>query len=514
VTGSTSRFEPRITQRVTAAILTAALHVGLLLALIMFGGRDDGRDTGTSPTMKLVLLEATDVDRTEGVELPPVPTSVPTPEVEEQLQTAASAPEQIPEDEVPAQPEQGERAPADQPVPPTAPLLTVSIEPELEPTQPATSEIPDTEKATLSKYLARSAEEAGDSPRTHLKWEEDGRKYSAVLIRERAKDGTSLERIVAEVSTSDRGRLVTTRVNLKRLAFSQFTQVVDHWDPMVQLHEDEIVGRFHTNTRFNLAYDSKTAPKFLGKVTTAARSFSADAKGRRRDADIFQGGLETRAGRIGLPNELQPFEWAPRDQNARIHEFRGDARIRFFKDGSYTWRMPDSPTTGYVNEPTGQPVYFIATRGVTLYVEGTVHGKVLVYSPERIVIEGSLKYANHPREQPDSADFLGLVCDKYVEVAGQSVTGPGDLEIDAAIFARRRFVVTDIERPRTSTLKIYGSLAAGTLSATEPRYATRIDYDKRFESVRPPGFPHTNRYEVGEWDAQWTEVPETSAADL
>jgi hypothetical protein len=47
-------------------------------------------------------------------------------------------------------------------------------------------------------------------------------------------------------------------------------------------------------------------------------------------------------------------------------------------------------------------------------------------------------------------------------------------------------------------------LAAGTISATEPRYATKIDYDSRFERQRPPGFPSTNRYEVAAWDGQWT----------
>jgi len=102
-------------------------------------------------------------------------------------------------------------------------------------------------------------------------------------------------------------------------------------------------------------------------------------------------------------------------------------------------------------------------------------------------------------------DYLGIVSDRVVEIPGPAITGGGDLEIDAAIYAGRRFVVTDIDRGRTSTLRIYGSLAAGTISATEPRYATKIDYDTRFERQRPPGFPSTNRYEVANWDGQWTQ---------
>jgi hypothetical protein len=276
----------------------------------------------------------------------------------------------------------------------------------------------------------------------------------------------------------------------------------------VQLHDDKIVGRFHTNTRFNMTYDSKTAPQFTGKVTTAARSYSSESSGRRREADIFQGGLETRADRINLPSDLLPFESPPENEKVRVHRLGGDTRIMFFEDGSYSWREPGSSETGYLNDPSPQPVYFIASLGATLYIHGTVMGKVLIYSPERIVIEGSLRYAHDPRKYPDSADYLGLISDKFVEVAGPQVIGRGDLIIEAAIFARRRFIVTNIEHAQKATLAIYGSLTAGSLSATEPRYGTRIDYDPRFEHVRPPGFPATNRYEIDGWNAQWTETDE------
>ncbi len=183
-------------------------------------------------------------------------------------------------------------------------------------------------------------------------------------------------------------------------------------------------------------------------MTTAARGFDTESRGRRREADIFRGGVETRASRIKLPEELQPFEWAPKDENARVHEFTSDTHIRFLGDGSYTWRTRGSKEPDYLNEPSEHPVYFVAAGDATLYVQGVVAGRVLVYSPHRIVVEGSLTYAHDPRD-PDSRDYLGLVCDRYIEVAPPGVTGPGDLEIDAAIFAGRRFVVTNIEHPRS-----------------------------------------------------------------
>jgi hypothetical protein len=33
-----------------------------------------------------------------------------------------------------------------------------------------------------------------------------------------------------------------------------------------------------------------------------------------------------------------------------------------------------------------------------------------------------------------------------------------------------------------------------------------MDYDKRFEYLRPASFPMTRRYEVDSWDADWKEV--------
>jgi hypothetical protein len=60
-----------------------------------------------------------------------------------------------------------------------------------------------------------------------------------------------------------------------------------------------------------------------------------------------------------------------------------------------------------------------------------------------------------------------------------------------------------------TTLYVQG-VVAGSLSASEPRYATRIEYDEHFEHRRPPGFPSTDRYEVADWDGQWIERERTA----
>jgi hypothetical protein len=134
-----------------------------------------------------------------------------------------------------------------------------------------------------------------------------------------------------------------------------------------------------------------------------------------------------------------------------------------------------------------------------------VNGKVLVYSPERIVIVGDLRYADDRRD-PGATDYLGLVAERTVAIDVPEATGSGDLTIHASIYARQRFQVRSYRSRRSGTLSIYGSLAAGSVSATEPRYATKIEFDERLTTMRAPGFPLSDRYELDSWNGVWRVV--------
>jgi hypothetical protein len=377
----------------------------------------------------------------------------------------------------------------------------------------ATLAMTEAQTSALLQRIERLAEELVKSPRAHSTWNQDGSRYDAELRLEPARTGVELDRAIAEISAADRGRHFRTRIMLKRLPYSHFTKLVDQWSPLVQLHDDEVVGRMHINSRFNLLHDSQAKPMLLGKVSTSASGFTLRSPDGRRESDVFKAGVETNARRIDLSPQARAGQRARRDANGRVHELASDSRIRFFADGSYRWRDRDTGATQHGSDPAGQSVYFIATRGAKVYVQGIVAGRFLVYSPQGIVVEGNLTYARDPRDDPDSGDYLGLVCDKDIEVAGPRIVGPGDIDIQAALFAKRRFIVTDLDHPIPATLEIYGSLAAGSLTATEPRYALKVEYDPRFEQLRPPGFPSTDRFAAEDWDGQWTEVPERSAGD-
>ena len=376
-------------------------------------------------------------------------------------------------------------------------------------------DIPAAQQSMLSRWVMQAAQKLQDANlrQARLSLQHEGRQYVALLERRPAADSMDFERVTVEITTQENGKRLRTRLEMKRLAFSHFAQLVDQWDTGVQFHDDEIVGRFHSNSRINIGYDRRVAPRFLVVVTTAARGFTlATADGYRRNDEIFRGGFETQAGRIALPAKFSPPVPEQGSGSADVQSFSRDARITFYPDGSYGWREAgaDSPEQRHV---MSTPTYIVGARNTTLHVHGTVGGKVSVYSPERIVIEGSLIYAHDPRLTADADDFLGILSSKDVEIARPEVTGPGDLEIHAAVYARRRFVVTDEDAPRNGTLLIYGSLTAGSLSATEPRYATRYQFDRRFEHERPPGFPVTERYEIESWDPQWREAADQASVD-
>ncbi len=374
----------------------------------------------------------------------------------------------------------------------------------LEPTPAAPIEKP--EQVMITKSVSKLAQQMLDTNLTNqeLSWSEDGRQYSARLRRQPAADSTGLEQVVAEIMTENNGKRMKTRLSLKRLAFSNFTQLVNNWDPRIALHDDIIDGRFHSNTEIGIAFDRGIEPRFFGKVTTAAAKMTFDTPLRRRNKDVFQGGVETRTERVTLPRDLPEVVngGAPADR----HVFDTDTRIIFNSDGSYAWRAANGEGPLERGERSEKPLFLIADKGAKLYVSGTVSGMFTVYSPTDIEIENDLVYAKDPRSSLFSRDFVALISGRDIRIANSAITGAGDLHIHGALFARRRFSIENPQQTKPGTMYILGSLTAGTIWETEPRFATKMDYDKRFEYLRPANFPMTRRYEVESWDRGWEEV--------
>ncbi len=383
-------------------------------------------------------------------------------------------------------------------------MLASIAEPQM---HPEDVPVPEPEQVMLTKNVQQVAQQLLDSnmTNTELTWQQDGRQYSARVMRQPAADSTGLEQVIAEIMTSKDGKRMKTRLSLKRLAFSHFTQLVNSWDPNIMLHDDVIDGRFHSNTEIGVAFSGGVEPRFFGKVTTSASKMTFDNLGmRKRSKNIFQGGIETRTERVSLPRDMPDVVNGGEDGDRQV--FTEDTRIIFNSDGSFVWRLANGNGPLQRAESSDNPRYLIGEKGAKLYVRGTVSGIYTVYSPTDIEIEGDIVYAKDPRDTLMSRDFLALISGRDIRVAGTEITGTGDLHIHAALFARRIFRIESVDRGKVGRLMILGSLTAGSILETEPRYATNLDYDKRFEYLRPASFPMTRRYEVDSWDQDWEEV--------
>lgn len=504
----------------TSLGISAAVHL-LLLFGIGTALYVDGLDDSDVPelSVQLVTREGPSSDEVTEASLPqpapdPVEDVLDDPGTGEQTLDAPMVADATPMLEAIPEVEQL-NAPAAfiEPTPAAGAVLTTTGESSVEaptvvePEPEATPEVmPKPEQVMLTRNMQQLAVELLDTNAMAktISWQQDGQQYSARVMRQPAVDSTGLEQVIAEVMTSKDGKRMKTRLSLKRLAFSHFTQLVNNWDPNIMLHDDVVDGRFHSNSEISLSAMDGVKPKFFGKVTTAAQKVTFNSFNTRRNNDVFQGGFETKTDRVTLPRDMPDVLKGGEDLDRR--SFQEDTRIIFNADGSYVWRLANGDGTLSRSEPSEQPQYLIGEKGAKLYVRGTVRGIFTVYSPSDIEIEDDLVYLKDPRQTLISRDFLALISGRDIKIAAGQITGPGDLNVHAALFARRRFFTEAIDHAKPATMFIYGSLTAGTISATEPRYATKLDYDKRFEYLRPASFPMTRRYEVDSWDQDWKEV--------
>lgn len=457
---------------------------------------------------------------------PPSPTASVPPPQPATVEADAPTPAEAPPDTTVAD----EQTPTTAPEPASADVPVTAAEAPLlaaEPTETATDDaatvasaapsssppgkpLANTERQMLTKRLASwTGHIAADEPEPKLTWREDGRQYTAVLRRQPATDAMGMDHLTVEVTTERDGNRMLTELRMARVAFSNFAQFVDRWDPDVAIHDDEIDGRFHSNSPIHVSGGPGVRPVFRGKVTLAARDIETDngafgGVGFVNRRTMFPAGIETMVRRIGLAPQRPP---AASDED--VQRFEHDAAVTFYEDGSYGWRALVGNEPEQRRALTDRPHYLIGTDDVTLQVHGTVKGTVLVYTPGRIVIVHDLRYAHDPR-QPGAGDYLGLVAERSVEIGEPDVTGPGDLEVYASIYARGLFAVRGYRSRRTGKLVIYGSLAAGSLTATEPRYATSVHFDQRLTTMRAPGFPLSDRYELESSSGEWHRVPDSS----
>lgn len=498
-----------------ALVCSSVLHLAAVLVYFQWApwSGDSARPgESTSSTMSVSLA---DTQANEANESQTEPSEVAKkPRANDAVKATDEPQVPAPEPVAPQQPEQIATAPSDfTPMPDMAPepvnfnpvptlqeeftidMATLAVRAPMESNQRQSLE-------TALNHFATQLPEWTD-PEQPLHWQDGDREYEIRVEHTTPTSAMDLERAVLAVSTEVDGLAMTARVGVKRMAFSHFAQVVDRWNPEISLSGDTIVGRFHSNSEVYVEADAGGGPLVTGLTTVAGR---VNFTGVADSSLVFANGLKTLAARMPLPRK--PFAWdtlAPGDDH--VHEIGQNARILFRGDGTYEVQaLGEDAAPAEVVVQQQDPWLIVADEDVELQIEGVISGSVLVYSPRRVSILGDLRYAHDPRLEP-SADFLGLVSDGYVEVAAPEVTGPGDITIEAAIFAGRQFRVRKYRSQHGGRLAIYGSVTAGTMSATEPRFTTNLEFDRRLEESRPAYFPQTNRYLIEDTQAEWTIEP-------
>lgn len=547
-----------VTQRSRAALWSVAGHGGLLAVLALVGTRTEFAPFGPeSPIIfaELVTVLAPEADRpgdadgasaavpppqSEAAEGPPEapapaaapeplepatvapaplpparreaepqqPSFDPIPEPPPEQRHAESEPPPVPAPVEPEPPRDARLAEALEPAPPTAQAPSPAPKDELPAglPEPSLAALPPSRTlasheaaAVRSKLASWTGRISADDPEPTMKWRDDGQEYRAVLRKLPAAEATGMEQLAVLLTTERDGERLVTELRMNRLAFSNFGQFVNRWDPDVQLHDDVIDGRLHSNTALTIGRSGGTAPIFGGKVTIADGGFITPGPGFINKRKLFPAGIETRARRIAMPERAATLDAIAGPANSE--RFTRDTALTFHADGTVSWR--DSAETAAETRALGEePFYLLGADDVDLEVQGTINGKVLVYALESIVITDDLRYAADPRT-PHADDYLGLVAERSVEIAGPDVTGSGDLEVFASIYARRRFAVRSYSSRPSGTLVIHGSVTAGTLTATEPRFATRIEFDDRLTTMRAPSFPLSDRYELDSMRGEW-----------
>ncbi|KAA3619972.1 MAG: hypothetical protein DWQ05_04400 [Calditrichaeota bacterium] len=362
------------------------------------------------------------------------------------------------------------------------------------------------EKEKINDKLHDIIEELAEAQNkdTVVFWEWENANYTFDLDHTEAESAMELDEIFVKITRKRDGISTTTAMRMRRMAFSHYAKFVDYWNPLIVLHDDEFDGRFHSNSTFNIMNIGKR-PKFRGKVTTASHQIKASGTPyfsfiTQRDS-VFRAGLETGVGTIKLPRSLNIS--VSENPDSLHYLFSEETWITFHSSGEFSWKKKGEPSSKSRYIPK-EPITIAGFKKAKLHLRGIISGKMMVYSSGDIIIDGSLTYKKNPMLSSYSEDYLGVVSEKDIIVAEPKITGPGDLILHGAFFAQNRFRIRKFwHENNNAKLRIYGSITAGSVGATEPRYGTRIQFDKRLEQKRPPYFPMTDRYEVDVWDELW-----------
>lgn len=281
---------------------------------------------------------------------------------------------------------------------------------------------------------------------------------------------------------------------------------------------DTFSGRFHANDWINCYGD----PVFLGPATTSKgvklydKYSNPEFHGGTKVTDPVPLVFDTAAIRIAAYQNGKIFWDTTKTGKVTTVD------LKFLPNGDVAYKLKIG-TGSYTPEIT-VPLNSLAPNGVifvekgNINVEGTLNGRVTIVASQKgastagqVFITNSINYAEHPNNNPNSDDMMGIVAENKVTVTFDA--GRGDININASIFSQKDGLVIEkyADYPTAYKMNLLGGVIGQKVQPTAKYklingkyvpvngYSYVHKYDNRFLKVRPPYFPATKYYRVMSW---------------
>ncbi|NUN69430.1 MAG: hypothetical protein HUU02_06930 [Bacteroidetes bacterium] len=266
---------------------------------------------------------------------------------------------------------------------------------------------------------------------------------------------------------------------------------------------DTIGGPSHTQGKLK----TFGSPVFLGKAT----SLSGITKSGSPKTPQFLGGFESGVS-LTMPANTSYSNILSAASSGGKYQSGGSLYLKFNADGTVSWKTTAAGTYTTVQLSVFAPNGVIAIDKGSMFVEGTVDGRVTLASLRSsgstggtVKITNNLEMKSNPRTNPTSDDMLGIVSYGDITIADNS-SPLFDVYGTFYSYSGGIAVENGTSRP-PGTLRIYGGMMVEKLYATSngasgssrKGYNLSLRFDERFANDSPEYFPATGKYEILSW---------------
>lgn len=266
---------------------------------------------------------------------------------------------------------------------------------------------------------------------------------------------------------------------------------------------DTIGGPSHTQGKLK----TFGSPVFLGKAT----SLSGITKTGSPKNPQFFGGFESGVS-LTMPANTSYNSILTAATAGGKSQIGGSLYLKFNADGTISWKT--SAAASYITQSlsTYAPNGVIVIDKGSLFVEGTLDGRVTLASLRTsgstggtTTITNSILMKSNPRTTPTSNDVLGIVSYGDINIADNSAA---QFDVQASLYSYTGGVAVEHGASRPpGVLSIYGGMMIQQLYATSngaagssrKGYNLSLKFDERFANDSPDYFPATGKYEILSW---------------